>query len=421
MTRTRPQTTTLMQPGGVMVLASSILARLPLAMLSIALLIHAQRLTGSFGVAGLVSGAYGISSAVSAPLLGRLVDRCGQTTVLVGGSTAVALLLLADGQLTAGAPAALLVALGAAIGISTPPLAACARTLLPTIVVDRGRLPQLFALESTVLELTFIAGPPLALGLAYLVPPGTALALAGLVMLAGTLAFAAQPASRTWRPDRDVTRPRGGSLRSPAMRTLVLILLATAAIFGATEVGVTAAAHELGRTLAAGPLLGLWGLGSFLGGIGATRLGRNGWSPLGLTELLAALALAHAALILTTDSVVAIGIVITVAGAAIAPTVATIYALVDAAPPAGTRTESFSWLLTAASAGGALGTSAAGLLAQHVGATAAFAVVAVAGALALVVALLGARSLPSSTGSRQPSNDAYRAAAVLPKPREGRG
>src|SRR5215471_20055629 len=100
------------------------------------------------------------------------------------------------------------------------------------------------------------------------------------------------------------------------MRTLALLLFAITAIFGATDVGVTSAAHSLGSTVAAGPLLGLWGLGSFVGGIAATRLGRNGQSPLGLTALLAWLTLAHAGLILTTDSVLAIGVVIIFAGAA---------------------------------------------------------------------------------------------------------
>jgi len=58
--------------------------------------------------------------------------------------------------------------------------------------------------------------------------PGAALAVCGLVMLAGTLLFAAQPASRRWLPEAVAPRRRGGSLRSPAMRTLVVILLRSA-------------------------------------------------------------------------------------------------------------------------------------------------------------------------------------------------
>ena len=49
----------------------SIVARLPLTMLSIGLLVHAQHLTGSFAAAGAVSGAYAVALGVGGPLLGR--------------------------------------------------------------------------------------------------------------------------------------------------------------------------------------------------------------------------------------------------------------------------------------------------------------------------------------------------------------
>ena len=126
--------TVLSTPGAKALLGSSILARLPLAMFSLALLVHAQRLTGSFAVAGMVSGAYAIAGAVSAPLLGRLVDRGGQTKVLVSGATLTALVLITTALLPSSAPPLLLVALAGATGASTPPLAACIRTLLPGIV-----------------------------------------------------------------------------------------------------------------------------------------------------------------------------------------------------------------------------------------------------------------------------------------------
>jgi MFS family permease len=80
-------------PGALALLAISIVARLPQAMFSIALLVHAHRLTGSFAVAGVVSGAYVIATGIGAPLLGRLVDRCGQTVVLLCTALASALLL----------------------------------------------------------------------------------------------------------------------------------------------------------------------------------------------------------------------------------------------------------------------------------------------------------------------------------------
>ena len=66
-------------PGARRLLFISIAARLPLTMLGIGLLVHAEPLSGSFAAAGLVAAAYAVSLGVGGPLLGALVDRRGQT------------------------------------------------------------------------------------------------------------------------------------------------------------------------------------------------------------------------------------------------------------------------------------------------------------------------------------------------------
>jgi predicted MFS family arabinose efflux permease len=215
-------------------------------------------------------------------------------------------------------------------------------------------------------------------------------------MLIATVLFAWQPASRAWRPDRSAPRRRGGSLGSPAILILALMELGCGAVFGATEVGITAAAKALGSTAAAGPLLGIWGLGSLFGGIVATRVGGGARRSSGLIMLIAALAAAHGALIFATGNVLALGAVILLAGATIAPTAASIYAMVDRFAPAGTVTEAFSWALTAAYTGEALGAAGGGGLVQGSGATAAFAFVGAAGAVTVLVAFLGRRHLDGS-------------------------
>jgi MFS family permease len=213
------------------------------------------------------------------------------------------------------------------------------------------------------------------------------------VLLAATAAFATRPASRHWQPAPAARRSRGGSLRSPALRTLAAVLAAVGVVFGATEVGVTAAATRLGSINSAGPLLALWGLGSLVGGVVATRHGGGARTAGGLALILTALALGHAALAATTSSMLAIGTVLIVAGAAIAPAYATIYAIADQAAPAGTATEAFSWLSTAVVAGSAAGTAAAGTLAQSAGAVLVFALAGLAGTLAVTITLLWSRAI----------------------------
>src|SRR5919108_224245 len=114
-------------PGAARLLAISIVARIPLAMLSIALLVHAEQLTGSFAAAGIVAGAYAVSLGIGGPLLGQLVDRRGQTSVLVVSAVASTAFLAAIALLPAGAPLLVLVALATAIGLSSPPIGSCLR------------------------------------------------------------------------------------------------------------------------------------------------------------------------------------------------------------------------------------------------------------------------------------------------------
>ena len=385
----RRSSTLLSAPGARSLLISSLLARLPLTMFSIAILMRSRQLTGSFAVAGLASSAYALCGAVSAPALGRLVDRTGQTRVLLLSSVTSAGMLIGLGLLGKGVAPALLVAFAAAAGLTTPPLPACVRTLLPTIVSDPSQLPRLFALDSTALELTFVVGPPLVLALGTMWSTGDALIVSGVVMVAGTIAFAGQPPSRCWRPDVVSVRARrrSGSLTSPTIRALVSITFGMGIVFGATEIGVTATARQLSDAAAAAPVLALWGVGSLIGGIVATRRGGGARGARGLVILIAALAITHGALVLGTHSLVVAGTIILLAGATIAPTASSVYAMVDRTAPVGTETEAFSWLAAASSTGAAVGAAVAGALAQDAGPAAAFAFSGAAGLLALTVAL----------------------------------
>jgi len=380
-------------PGAARLFASSIVARVPLAMLSIALLVHAEHLTGSFAAAGIVTAAYAVSLGLVGPALGQLVDRSGQTAVLLASAIASAALLVAIALLPAGAPLPALIALAAAIGAATPPVGACVRTVLPAVLPDTGAVRAAYAVDATASELAWVSGPPLALVLAALWSTGAALAAAGAVLLVGTAGFAAQPASRAWRPATGSARPRGGSLGTPGMRTLVLVLVAVGVLFGAVEVAVAAAAEGLGSAAAAGPLLGLWGAGSLVGGLVAVRLGGGAHTAAGLALVLGALTAGHLALVPAAGSLVALGAALLVAGAAIAPTYASVYAMVDRAAPSGTATEAFAWLATAIAIGASLGSASAGAVADSAGPAAVFALAGAAGAAALLATTLRARTL----------------------------
>ncbi len=364
-----------------MLFSTSVIARLPLATFSIGLLVHVEHRTGSYAAAGAVVGALAVAQGVGGPLLGRLVDRRGQTLVLLTSALIAGAALAAVAAAPAGTPLPVLLALAAIIGFATPPVGACMRTLIPGLRPGADSRRRAYAVDATATELTWVSGPPLALTVGALAGTGTALTAAGAVLVAATTLFALAPASRGWRPT-GTRRARTGALAVPAMRTLVVVLVLVGIVFGATEVAVTASAGS-----AAGLLLGLWGAGSLAGGVVASRLGGGATGARPFALLLATLGAGHLALVATPGQVLASAVLIAVAGSMIAPILASSYAMVDRAAPAGTVTEAFAWLATATAIGTAAGAAVAGALADLAGSASGFVLAGAAGLAAAVVAV----------------------------------
>ena len=369
--------------------ATSVLARLPLAAAGIVAILRTRELTGSYAAGGAAAAAYALANGISQPLLARLVDRAGQTRVMLPCASLAAAALAVFAGLPAGSPLSLVLATMLVAGLATPPLGAALRTLLPAVLADRRRLDAAYALESSVLEITYVVGPLLIAGaLAARSTAAAALACAAL-LLGGTFAFLSTPASRAWRPARATAGAAGqglaGALRSPGVRVLLAVVALMGTTFGAVEVGVPAVADAAGHRAAAGPLLSLWGLGSLLGGLLAMRIRRPAGPVARLAATMAAFALGHG-LLAAAGGLPALGALLALSGLAIAPGFATAFGLTDRLAPAGALTESFAWLGTGIAAGLALGGALGGWAAEAHGPHAALVVAGLAAAGALAVA-----------------------------------
>jgi MFS family permease len=371
-------------PSVPRLLGSAVVGRMPTAMAGLAIVLLVREGGGSYAVAGTVAAAYSVALALTSPLLGRLVDRVGQTRVLAGCAAAS---VLAFGALAAagrGASPVLLAALAALAGGSIPPVAACMRALWSELLEDGGRLQAAFAVESTAQELIFVVGPPLVALLAAVLSPAAAVLGTGVLLLAGTAVFAATPASRAWRPRRRAA-DWAGPLRSPGIRTVLasIVLLATA--FGTVEVTVVAGAEQLGSRTLAGPLLALWAVGSLVGGLafGSRASGRG---PEQRLIGLLALVVAGIALLAVAAGLAQLAAGMVLAGLGIAPAIACLYLLIDRLAPAGTVTEAFTWVTTAFATGFAAGNALGGTLVHELGTDGSFLAAAAGIAAAALVA-----------------------------------
>ena len=380
-------------PDVAPVVLAGLIARVPLGMSTLAMVLIVRDAGLSYAAAGAIVAASTVFTAVSVPIMGRFVDRLGQRAVLVPlGIAYAAVQVLFVVLARAGVGAVGLGVCAAAIGISIPPLGACMRALWADLAPSEDLRETAYALEATLQEIFFVLGPLLTAVLAALVSPDAALLVAAACALGGTLALAATRASRRWHGGEADPVGRLGALGAHGVRTVLLACVGMGAAFGAIEVAMPAFCEAHGSRAAAGIPLAAFSLGSLLGGLWAgTR--RSALAPQRrYLVALAAFAILIAGPLLAT-SISNMTLLILLAGAPIAPAFATAYALVNALAIRGTHTEAFAWLSTAIMTGVSVGTALGGELIHRAGVTEALALAAACGGLALLSAVLRRRSL----------------------------
>jgi MFS family permease len=369
-------------PGVARLLVLSMVARTPEAAIGLLFFLRVRDLGGSFALAGLVSAVLGVGLAAGAPLLGRLIDRRGQTGVLTVTATIATAALAVAGMLPRGADPAVLLALAFVTGLFAPPIAPCLRALFGRNLHGDERHGAL-ALDAALQEISFMLGPLVFVTALAAISPKLGLLGASGALLAGTLAFAASPESREVPADASA-RPRGGALAVPGIRTLLLVAAGMGGAYGATEVALAGAADHIHSNAALGILLVVWSIPSLAAGLISAHRGEPGDQARALVLLTAATALPTAALALMPD-LWTLGLMLGASGAIAAPMFATLYSLVGQVATPGTTTEAFTWLGSGLFAGLAAGGAVGGALISSAGVGAAF---IAAGAFAAIAAFL---------------------------------
>jgi MFS family permease len=376
-------------PHVAALIAATMLARFPIGINALAIVLYLKAERGSFAVAGVVAGALAAGSGVGAPIQGRLVDAFGQRRVLVPLAIVHAAALGAlVASAEAGAAAALLVVCGLAAGFAIPPTSSVLRSMWPSLLRDRPELlATAYALDSVMIEMIFVAGPLVTAAIATLFSPQAALAISAVAVIAGTASFTALPPSRAVRPAPD-RPPAGwlGALASPGVRTLVLTSLPAGIGIGICEVALPAFSDANGAAATAGLLLALWSVGSAVGGLVYGSLANR--PPLDRVHLLVTALLPVSLLpMAAAPSVAVMGLLVLPAGLFVAPLLATRNELVGWVAPEGAKTEAYTWPLTAFVGGIAIGSALAGVIVEQQSWRAAFVAAAAIAALGTAIAI----------------------------------
>lgn len=364
-------------------IVSALIARLPLVMMMLSLVLLVRGEGHPYWVVGVTSACLTIGTGFGAPLLGRLADRVGAVPVVLtsGGVAGTALLVIAAVPHTLGPWG--IAGLAFVAGCAEPPVNAVLRALLPRLA-EGDALRTVYSVEAALQEILFVAGPPAVALIVLVGSPSLSLAICGIVLMAASVWF-----TIVVRPHVAPGRPRTGGrvLASVELRLLVAAFALTGLMFGGIDIATVASMDAHGHRDLAGVALGIWAVGSLVTGVLVARLVRaSPWVRLPWLTLVMG-TLTVPLVVLQRDPVLLCAGLF-VQGCCIAATLGTVYELVPKVASEDQLTEAFAWTSSFILAGFAAGAALTGALTGAYGPAAGFAFASAPPLLAAGVARL---------------------------------
>lgn len=251
-------------PGVRMLLLIGMLARIPATAIGMTLTLHvANGLGRSWTEAGLVTAAFTIGVAIGSPLMGRLIDRRGMRSAMVLSTIVQAAVWFTAPHLTYHAllPAALI---GGLFGI---PIFGTIRIALAAMVPGDQRRPA-YALDSMIVELSFMVGPAVAVLVSTALPTGYGIYLLAVgLVVSGTMMFIMNPPTRPAGQEIPEVAPSRRSWFGPRLVAVMIASAAATFILSATDLTIVATMRDAGAVAWTGVAIALWCAYSLFGGL----------------------------------------------------------------------------------------------------------------------------------------------------------
>ena len=398
----------LTRPGVGSFTSAGALARLPVAMIALAIVLLVSNSTGSYAYAGVLSASYAVTAAFASIVTSRWADRVGQVLVLRVLATAHAALLIAfTASVVLDAWRPLQVILVVAAGASSPAIGSYVRARWSFVSDAPDTLRVGFAWESILDELIFTLGPVITTAVAFSIGFPAPMILAAAFIFIGSFWLSGSTRSTPPANRHESERTSLWAVaRTRGLTTLIVAALGLGLLFGALDVATVAFTAERGTGEVAGYVLASFAAASMVGGI---VYGMRPWpGQLRRHTQIAAIVLAVvSACFWLVDTNVALIMLAMVAGASVAPTLIGVFSLTQRIVDPRNLTEGLTWTNSGLAAGFAFGSALSGIVVDAFGARAGLGLCA-AGALVTVIVLF-ARSdslaaPPRETATTPPPN-----------------
>lgn len=366
-------------PGVRTLLLVGLLARVPATATGMALTLHVVTGLGlGYAQAGLVGMASTVGMAVGSPLSGRFVDKYGLRPILLATTVAQALFWSTAWLL----PLPALIGAALVAGLFALPVFSVIRQCLSAMVpLEQRRMG--FSLDSMLVELSYMAGPALAVAGVTVLGSGFTLAAIAVGMTgSGVALIVLNPPTRSAEeleaPAEKVSRR---TWLTPGFVALLGTVAAATFVLTATELSLVATMNRAGDTAWVGLAVAIWCAYSLIGGFVYGGLPR-GFSPLAIILLMGLLTVPVGLLAVDWWWLVA---ALVPAGVLCAPALSSTVDRVSRWVPAGARGEAMGLHGTALLIGGAASAPIAGSIIDAHGPSWAF---AVGGSVAVLMVLI---------------------------------
>ncbi|WP_223628901.1 MFS transporter [Microbacterium sp. EST19A] len=371
-------------PGVARMIAAQLTARFPNGMSSLAILLHVEQQTGSYGSAGLVLAATSVGQAIAGPITSRWMGVWGMRRVITLTLSVCVLAVLGLAFLPLNVPGYMV--LGMIAGLSTPPIQAAVRTIYPKLV-NSSQLTPLFSLDASLQEIIWILAPVVITLVSTQIGTVEGLLLVAIILVGGGAWFILSPEVGRVRIPRSRNALGKVVLKPPVLLATVIGFLLIGAC-AAVEVGVVATFEH--GSLTAGLVLAVFSVGSLVGGLAFGHIPIGPWA-MARRLLIVTVGLALTMVML---NVFWLGGTLVLAGIGIAPALAVLFAITSASVKFSETAEAFGWAGTGQLIGAAAGSAVAGFLVDSGDWRGAYFAATVFAAVGLIVAVVFVRAFP---------------------------
>jgi MFS family permease len=251
-------------PGAKRIASAGFIARLPIAMDTLAIILFVQSVDGRYAIAGSLTAVAALVTVISSPLWSKAADHFGQRAVLsiavpIRISSIIIFIMLVKNS----APVwswflAIFLAESASVSIGSMTRRRWAHVIESN---KKDVLSTSYTFESLLDEFIYILGPVITTAVVAAIAPSAGLLLGVAFLLVGAPLLISHRKSDPGIEHRHVGEKLKSVFRNRKLQAVAIPLTITGGAFSAVNICVVAFSEERGAKSISGVLLGIWAVG----------------------------------------------------------------------------------------------------------------------------------------------------------------